>query len=58
MEAPSEQLTDKILEKLVSQRLILKEDALKLRAKFASGTLSPEDWRLPIEKAIESRQSK
>lgn len=51
MEAPSVQLADKILDRLVKENLLLAEDKTKLRAKLAEGKLKAEDWRLALELA-------
>lgn len=51
MEAPSLQLADKILDRLVKENLLPPEGKAKLRAKLAEGKLKAEDWRLALELA-------
>lgn len=53
MDTPSTQLATKVVERLVSEKLLLADDGKKLLAKLAEGKMRPEDWRLSIEKAAE-----
>jgi hypothetical protein len=52
MTTPSESLANLIAPRLVKEKLFLEEDALKYKAKIASGAMKPEDWLLAIEKAM------
>jgi len=53
MNTPSQELANKILERLTVEKLVTDDDAKKLVTKMADGKLRPEDWRLAIEKAAE-----
>lgn len=50
MKTPSEELANMILEKLVAESCITKEDAEKLLIKMATGKIRAEDWKLAMEK--------
>jgi hypothetical protein len=49
MDTPSHKLAAKIIERLVSEKLIDGESGKKLLPKLVTGKLRAEDWRLPIE---------
>jgi hypothetical protein len=49
MDTPSQKLAAKIIDRLVSEKLIDAETGKKLLPKLAVGKLRAEDWRLPIE---------
>ena len=49
MSSPSEKLAEKIIEKLIHEKLLSKQEAKKILPKLAEGKLRPEDWRLSIE---------
>jgi hypothetical protein len=49
MDTPSKKLAAKIVERLVSEKLLDAEAGKKLLPKLADGKLRSEDWRLPIE---------
>jgi hypothetical protein len=49
MNSPSEKLAERILDKLVQEKLLSKQEARKLLPKLPEGKLRPEDWRLAIE---------
>lgn len=49
MDTPSQKLATKIIERLVSEKLLDAEAGKKLLPKLADGKLRAEDWRLPIE---------
>jgi len=49
MDTPSQKLAAKIIERLVSEKLIDTEAGKKLLPKLAAGKLQGEDWRLQIE---------
>jgi hypothetical protein len=50
MISPSEELSKKILEKLVAEVLITADDAKKMSSRMAAGKLRADDWKLAIEK--------
>lgn len=50
--SPSEDLMEIISPLLVGGKLLLSEDAAKLKSKIAAGTIKAEDWLLAVEKAI------
>ncbi len=58
MGTPSEQLAEKIIERLISEKLVSETDGKKMFVNLAAGTLKAEDWRLPIENAIEREKAK
>lgn len=49
MDTPSQKLATKIIDRLVSEKLLDADTGKKLLPKLAAGKLSAEDWRLPIE---------
>ena len=49
MSSPSETLAAKIIEKLIQEKLLSRQEARKILPKLADGKLRPEDWRLSIE---------
>ena len=49
MDTPSQKLANRIVERLVSEKLLDAEAGKKLSPKLATGKLRPEDWRLPLE---------
>ncbi|MGA2279621.1 MAG: hypothetical protein ABSG80_04895 [Verrucomicrobiota bacterium] len=49
MDTPSQKLANRIIERLVSEKLLDAEAGKKLSPKLAMGKLRPEDWRLPLE---------
>jgi len=49
MSSPSETLAAKIIEKLIQEKLLSKQEAKKILPKLADGKLRAEDWRLSIE---------
>ncbi len=53
MDKPSETLAKRIVDRLVKESLFTEAAAKKALAAIASGKMSAEDWRLPIELATE-----
>ena len=55
---PDEVVADKIINRLVTARLIAEQDRDRAYTQLASGKLKAEDWRLLAEKALgrESRE--
>lgn len=51
MSRPSEALAAHILDRLVDEGLLRPDDVKTTLPKFAGGALTPEEWRLLIEKA-------
>ena len=49
MDTPSFRLAQRIIERLVQEKLVSSQDGKKMLPKLAEGKLRPEDWRLPIE---------
>lgn len=49
METPSQQLAQKIIGRLIQEKLLTDKQGVKLLPKFLSGKLAQEDWRLAIE---------
>jgi hypothetical protein len=52
MSSPSEKLAHRIVDRLIGEKLLSKQEAKKLLPKLAEGKLRPEDWRLAIEISI------
>ncbi|MFZ4398347.1 MAG: hypothetical protein ACOYOU_22255 [Kiritimatiellia bacterium] len=48
-ETTSEQLAAKIAARLVKEGLLSVDAAAKLKPKLAQGTVTQDDWRLPVE---------
>jgi len=57
MDTPSQKLAKRIIDRLVSEKLLDAESGKKLLPKLAAGNLRPEDWRLPLE-TVEENQAK
>ncbi len=57
MKTPSQELAEKILARLIAEKLILNQDVKQLLPKLAEGKLNAADWRLALEKAI-ARESR
>lgn len=53
MSLPSQDLAQKIIDKLIADKLVLAEDAKQLLIKLSDGSMEGGDWRLAIEKAID-----
>ena len=49
MNTPSERLAERIIERLIQEKLLTKQEGKKILPKMAEGKLRSEDWRLPIE---------
>jgi hypothetical protein len=49
MESPSEQLAQKIVDRLAQEKLLTPERGQRLVSKLADGSLAPEDWQVDIE---------
>jgi hypothetical protein len=58
MDTPSQKLGARIIERLVSEKLLDAEAAKKLRPKLEAGKLRAEDWRIPIETAATNKDKK
>lgn len=54
MTTASEKLADIIIDRLVRESLVMEADAGKIAEKIASERMKPEDWRIAIEKCIDS----
>ncbi len=53
MKTPSQTLAEKIIERLIREGLLTAEAAKTMLPKLTEGKLRAEDWRLPIELAVE-----
>ena len=58
MDTPSQKLGARIVERLVSEKILDAEAAKKLLPKLETGKLRAEDWRLPIETAGTAKGAK
>lgn len=56
MDKPSDTLAKRITDRLVKEGLFTAAAANKAQSPIASGKMSPEDWRLPIELASEQKE--
>lgn len=54
MATPSEDLASQIAEQLAREGLITDEQMVRLVGKLSAGTLSAEDWRFELERAMEA----
>lgn len=57
MKTQSEELVETMTPLLVADGLLLQEDALRLKAKLATGGMKSSDWLLAVEKALEKETS-
>ena len=57
LKSPSELLAERIASALVDQKLLLVEDAKRIRPYLASGKMKAEDWRLLAEKALDKEEN-
>lgn len=48
----SEQLAERIIQRLVDEKLLSANDGKKLVPKMATGKVRAEDWRLAVEKSL------
>jgi hypothetical protein len=51
MGIPSESLAERVMDRLIEEKLLTPEDRKKLLTKLGEGKLKQEDWRLAIELA-------
>lgn len=58
MTTPSEELAQKILERLVAEKLVLADDVKHLLPKLADGKMKGADWRLALEKALAKKEAR
>jgi len=49
------QLAQRILDRLVDEKLLTVRDAKRMLAPMAEGELSADDWRLPLEVSAEAK---
>ncbi|MEB4593232.1 hypothetical protein VSS37_19805 [Candidatus Thiothrix sp. Deng01] len=55
--SPSDELAKIICEKLKQAGLLTQQDMQRFSEKMATGKTKPEDWRLAVEKAMDSKES-
>lgn len=55
MASPSDELAKKICDRLSNEGLLTLEDVKRFSEKLATGKVKAEDWRLAVEKAIDSK---
>ena len=58
MDKPSDTLSKRIIDRLVKEGLFTEAAAKKAQTAIATGKMSAEDWRLPIELANEKEEEK
>jgi len=56
MDMPSDTLAKRIADRLVKEGLFSEAAAKKAQTALASGRMSAEDWRLPIELTTEKKE--
>lgn len=49
MKIPSQQLAEKIIDRLVREKLLTLQESAKILSKLAEGKIRAEDWRLALE---------
>lgn len=52
MTTPTQQLAERIVQRLVTEHLLTPGDAARLQAKLIDGKLRPDDWRQALEHAV------
>ena len=55
MATPSEELTQRVMEALVKERVLAAKEAEKLAARIAGGKIKPEDWLVGIENSLHAQ---
>ena len=50
--SPAQELTRRIIRRLMEKNLLSKEEALKIESKVAEGKMQPPDWKLTFEKSL------
>jgi hypothetical protein len=50
--SPAQELTRRIIRRLMEKNLLSKEEALKIESKVAEGKMQPSDWKLTFEKSL------
>lgn len=55
--SPSDELAKLICEKLHQAGLLTQQDRQRFSEKMAAGKIKPEDWRLAVEKAMDSKEN-
>ena len=56
MTSPSEELAQKIIDRLVQEKLLTLERSQRLVNKLANGRISTEDWKVDIELSQEMQE--
>ena len=54
---PGEQLAQRIVARLVAEKLLTARDAKRMLAPLAEGELGADDWRLPLEVSGEKERT-
>ena len=49
---PAQELTRRIISRLIEKNLLRKEEALKIESKVAEGKMQSADWKLTFEKSL------
>lgn len=57
MKTPSDELVEVIAPLLEQHKLFLPDDAVRYKAKLATGGMKSEDWLLAVEKALGKESS-
>jgi polyhydroxyalkanoate synthesis regulator phasin len=56
MASPSDELAKKICERLCDEGLLTLEEEKRFSEGLAAGKVKAEDWRLAVEKTIDSKE--
>jgi len=49
--SPSQLLAERVVQRLIAERLLAPGDAARLQSRLIDGKLKAEDWRVAVEKA-------
>lgn len=50
---PGQELTQRIISRLIEKKLLRKEEALKIGSRFVEGKMQQADWKLAFEKSLD-----
>ncbi len=56
MSSPSQDLANRIILKLVEEKLIQADDKETMTVKLSQGKLRQDDWRLAVEKSFDTEE--
>ena len=56
MKSPSAQLAELIIDRLITEEIILPEDRTAALQRLTDGKFESADWKLAVEKSLEKRE--